>query len=118
MSAAEAEATGLVTLEDSHGDGCTTFTAESDDGRVLGFLDGERGVSVLLVDEPGVLTPAGIGIGVGEERVREAYSDVEEGPQGLRARVPDLPDREYTFAFDHRRVAETSLRLRAQECVG
>ena len=118
MSAAEAEATGLVTLEDSHGEGCTTFTAEAGDGRVLGFLDGDRGVSVLLVDELGVRTPSGIGIGVGEERVRQAYPDAEEGPQGLRAQVPDLPDREYTFAFDHRRVAEMSLRLRTQECVG
>ena len=118
MSAAEAEATGLITLEDSHGEGCTTFTAESGDGRVLGFLDGDRGVSVLLVDELGVLTPEGIRIAVAEDRVRAAYPGAEEGPAGLRATVPDLPDREYTFAFDHRRVAEMSLRLRTQECVG
>ena len=88
------------------------------DGRVLGFLDGDRGVSVLLVDELRVLTPEGVGIAVAEDRVRAAYPGVVEGPAGLRATVSGFPDREYTFAFDHRRVAEMSFRLRDQNCVG
>ncbi len=118
MSAADVESSGAV-LEDSHGQGCTTFTATPDGvARVFGFLAENQGVSVLLVDEQGVLTPAGVGIGTTEKRVRAAYPDVEDVPMGLIAPVPGFPNREYTFAFEDGRLVEMALRLTRQPCVG
>ena len=119
MSAAQAEANGAV-LEDSHGQGCTTFGLVDDAGdpSALGFLTGARGVSVLLVDRRGVATPEGVGIGATEQRVRTAYPDAEEVPMGLLVPVPGFADREYTFAFEDGRLVEMALRLTRQACVG
>lgn len=117
MSALDVESSGVV-LEDSHGQGCTTFTAEPEGNPVLGFLTENQGVSVLLVDGEGTLTPAGIGIGAAEERVREAYPDAEDVPMGLVATVPGFSDRQYTFAFEDGRLVEMALRLERQTCVG
>jgi len=117
MSAADVESSGAV-LEDSHGVGCTTFTAAPEGDPVLGFLTENQGVSVLLVDAEGILTPAGVGIGATEERVREAYPDAEDVPMGLFAPVPGFTDRQYTFAFEDGRLVEMALRLDRQSCVG
>lgn len=119
MSAAQAESNGAV-LEDSHGQGCTTFglTDRAGDPSAIGFLTADQGVSVLLVNRRGVLTPAGIGVGASEERVREAYPDAEDVPMGLIAPVPGFSDRQYTFAFEDGRLVEMALRLMGQRCVG
>lgn len=118
MSATDVEASGAV-LEDSHGQGCTTFTAEPDGAtQVFGFLNENQGVAVLLVDEEGLATPAGIGIGATEEQVRAAYPDAEDVPMGLITPVPGFPDRAYTFAFDDGRLVEMALRRDRQPCVG
>jgi hypothetical protein len=118
MSALDVESSGAV-LEDAHGQGCTTFTAEPDGAtRVRGFLTENQGVSVLLLDEEGVATPAGVGIGATEDVVREAYPDAEDVPMGLVAPVPGFSDRQYTFAFDDGRLVELALRLARQSCVG
>lgn len=94
MSAAQAEVNGAV-LEDSHGQGCTTFglVDEAGDPSALGFLTGERGVSALLVDRRGVTTPEGVGVGATEQRVRTAYPDDEEVPTGLLVPVRLRPPR-------------------------
>ena len=117
MSAADVESSGAV-LEDSHGQGCTTFTAEPEGNGVFGFLTENQGVSVLLVDEEGVLTPAGVGIGMDEKSVRAAYPDAAVVPMGLLVPVPGFGDRQYTFAFEDGRLVEMALRLARQACVG
>lgn len=119
MSAAQAEVNGAV-LEDSHGEGCTTFGLFYEDGAAsaVGFLNGDQGVSVLLVGRRGVATPEGVGVGATEQRVRAAYPDVEEVPMGLVVPVPGFADREYTFAFEDGRLVEMALRLTGQACVG
>ena len=117
MSARDVESAGGV-LEDSPGQGCTTFTAEPEGDGVLGFLTENQGVSVLLVDEEGASTPAGVGIGTTEERVRAAYPDAEAVPMGLMVPVPGFGDRQYTFAFEDGRLVEMALRLDPQACVG
>ncbi|MFP5254179.1 MAG: hypothetical protein ACLGH4_10350, partial [Actinomycetes bacterium] len=80
----EAESSGAV-LEDAHGQGCTTFGLldAAGDPSAVGFLNADQGVSVLLVDRRGVLTPEGIGVGATEQRVRAAYPAAVEVPMGL-----------------------------------
>ena len=117
MSALDVESSGAV-LEDSHGQGCTTFTAEPEGDRVLGFVTENQGVAVLLVDDEGIFTPAGVGVGAAEDRVRKAYPDAEDVPMGLIVPVPGFSDRQYTFAFEDGRLVEMALRLVRQPCVG
>lgn len=118
-SGEEAERTGGVTFEDGHGQSCTSLgVLDGDAVLATGFLTENQGVSVLLVDTEGIVTPEGVGIGATEEQVRAAYPEAEDVATGLLAPVPGFGDRRYTFAFEDGRLAEMSLRLEQQTCVG
>jgi hypothetical protein len=116
MTAAEAEASGIVTLEDSHGGGCTTFGLMSPDRQRTigtGFLSPGKGVVAIFVDK-GIQTPAGIHVGSGITAVKRAYAHLTRRVSGLTAPASD--DAQYVMTFDHEKVEELALARADQDC--
>ena len=118
MTAAEAEATGMVTLEDSHGQGCTTFGLLSSDQKRpvgMGYLSPGKGVVAIFVDR-GVETPQGIHVGSGITEVKRAFPHLTGKVSGLTAPASDTA--QYVMTFDHNKVEELALATSDQDCFG
>lgn len=116
MTAAEAEASGVVTLEDSHGGGCTTFGLMSPDRQRTvgtGFLSPGKGVVAIFVDK-GIETPAGIHVGSGIRAVKRAYTHLTGRVSGLSAPASD--GARYVMTFDREKVEELALATADQDC--
>jgi len=121
MSAEEAEATGIITLEDSHGSGCTPFTV-LENGRAVarGYVSGSRGV-VFLHALVSLATPEGVREGTTRAEVESTYGRLRRNDYGIPAHVPvpDRPGSVYSVGFDDRdRVDELLLLDERQDCVG
>lgn len=120
MTAEEAEATSWVTLEDSHGDGCTPFTVVDDGTPVArGTLSRKRGLLNLspLVD---LRTPEGIGQGSTRAEVEAAYGELRDVKAGLvwQVAVPRRTGAVYTVVLVDGRVDAMSLVDEQQDCIG
>jgi hypothetical protein len=118
MTAAEAEATGTVTLEDSHGQGCTTFALVDPAGQGspgMGYVSPGKGVVAIFVDR-GVETPEGIHVGSGITEVKRAYADLSGSDGSLTAPASDTA--RYVMTFDHNRLEELALANTHQDCFG
>jgi hypothetical protein len=118
MTATEAEASGIVTLEDSHGQGCTTFGLMSEDRKRTigtGYLSPGKGVVAIFVRK-GIETPAGIHVGSGITAVKRAYAHLTGKVSGLTAPASDTA--QYVMTFDHERVEELALATTDQDCFG
>jgi hypothetical protein len=118
MTAAEAEASGIVTLEDSHGVGCTTFGLMSQDRKRsigMGYLSPGKGVVAIFVHR-GIETPAGIHVGSTLTAVKRAYAHLTEKVSGLTAPASDTA--QYLMGFDHEKLEELALATTDQDCFG
>ncbi|MGN6577842.1 MAG: hypothetical protein ACTHKG_19385 [Nocardioides sp.] len=118
MSAAEAEASGIVTLEDNHGDGCAAFGLLSADRKRLvgtGYLAPGKGVVAIAVDR-GVETPQGIHLGSGTADVKRAYAHLT-GRGGLLV-APASDSAQYVMRLEKEKVVELALAVPGQACTG
>jgi hypothetical protein len=117
MTAGEAEATGIVTLEDSHGDGCTAFGLLNDDRKRIigtGYLAPDTGV-VAIVVKRGIETPQGIHVGSGVNAVKRAYAHLTG--DGTWATAPASDTAEYVMTMRNEKVAELALATTGQACL-
>jgi hypothetical protein len=118
MTAVEAEATGTVTLEDSHGQGCTTFGLRGPDGQGssgTGYISPRKGVVAIFVDR-GIETPQGIHVGSDLTEVKRAFAHLTRKVSGLTAPASDTA--QYVMSFDHGTLEELALATADQDCFG
>jgi hypothetical protein len=116
MTAEEAEATGTITLEDGHGQGCVTFALADPDGHGspgMGYISPGKGVVAIFVDQ-GIETPEGVHVGSGITEVKRAYAALAGSDGSLTAPASDTA--RYVMSFGRNRLEQLGLSSIDQDC--
>ncbi|WP_067435397.1 hypothetical protein [Nocardioides jensenii] len=123
MTAAEMEATGLVTIAeaDDPAAACRAFTIKgwadtvhpNVSGQVHGFVSTVHGLAIIFA-QPGMKTPEGIGVGSTVDDVRAAYGELT-GQDAYNTVAVD--GRSWFFLTDGSKVTAFQLEHADQDCV-